>query len=219
MKLPTKYRNILLSDMEPGEMYQKCMAEIAKDGKDVDYRFTETIVYATEVRYAIDVLTKGKPERFWNFGDLKGDADARLWAILDPIQELKKLKIAFVGSGPYPVTAFQLKERYPEAEITCIDNNIVAHFMSEAVIAKLGMNITTRFEKAIDVDYRPFNAIVVAAMVSGKRELIERILKTNSDAIVIVRGTINLSHDRLIELGSTFRDDGSLSGIGTDTPS
>ena len=205
--------------MEPGEMYQKCMAEIAKEGKDFDYQFTETIVYATEVRYAVDVLTKGTPERFWNFGDLEGDADARLWAILDPIRASNKRKFAFVGSGPYPVTAFQLRERYPDAEITCIDNNIVAHFLSEAVISKLGMNITTSFEEAIDVDFQAFNAIVVAAMVSGKRELVEHILETNSEGIVILRGTVNVRHDRLIQLGSTFKEDGSLSGFGTDPPS
>jgi hypothetical protein len=202
--------------MDPGEMYQKCMAEIAKEGKDFDYHFTETIVYATEVRYAIDALTKGKPERFWNFGDLEGDADARLWAILDPIRGSNKRKFAFVGSGPYPVTAFQLRERYPDAEITCIDNHIVAHFLSQAVISKFGMNIITRFEEAIDVDFQPFNAIVVAAMVSGKQEVIERILKTNSDGIVILRGTVDLRHDRLIQLGSTFKEDGSLSGVGGD---
>jgi hypothetical protein len=208
MRLPPRYRDILLSGMEPGEMYQKCMRELAREGRDMDYGCTETIVYATEVRYAIQVLTKGRPERLWNFGDLRGGADDRLWALLDPI---RPRTFAFVGSGPYPVTAMLMRERYPDAEIACIDNNIVAHFLSEAVFAKLGLNIRTIFEDAIDADYRPFAAIVVAAMVSGKRDLVQKILQS-SDARVILRGAVDLSHERLIQLGSEFRDDGAISG-------
>ncbi len=206
MNLPTKYREIILGGREPGEAYQKCMKALAAHGRRTDYGFTEAIVYATEVRYATEILAKGRPKRFWNFGDLEGGADERHYRILDRIEHLD---IAFVGSGPYPVSAFLIKERYPTARITCIDNHIAAHILAEAVITRLGMDVATRLEDAIDVDYRPFNAVVVAAMVSGKRGLVEKILET-SDAIVIVRGRTDLSHERLIQLGSTFRDDGSF---------
>lgn len=205
--LPTRYREILLSSKEPGEAYQQCLRELEREGREVDYSFTETIVYATEVRYAIGVLTRGGSQRLWNFGDLQGGADERLWAILDRID---LLKVAFVGSGPYPVTALLMRERYHGAEITCIDNNIVAHLLSEAVIAKLEMNITTKFEEAIEVDYCAFNAVVIAAMVRGKRELVEKILKT-SGAIIILRGRVDVWDERLIQLGSEFRDDGRIS--------
>lgn len=211
MRLPTRYREILLSGIEPGEAYQRCVIELAGEGREADYGLTETIAYATEVRYAIEVLTRGRPQRLWNFGDLRGGADERLWAILDSIHPLQA---AFVGSGPYPVTALLMRERYQGAEITCIDNNIVAHFLGEAVIAKLGMNIRTQFEEAMDVDYGPFTAVVIAAMVRGKREVVERVLE-NSGALVILRGTVGLSHDRLIQLGSEFRDDGGISGAMT----
>ena len=210
MNLPAKYREIILSGSEPGEAYQKCMKALAADGGDMDYGLTETIVYATEARYATEILANGHPKRFWNFGDLEGGADECHYRILDGIEHLD---IAFVGSGPYPVSAFLIKTRYPTAKITCIDNHIAAHILAKAVIAKLGMDIVTRLEDAIDVDYRSFNAVVVAAMVSGKHDLIEKILET-SDAMVIVRGRINLNHERLTQLGSTFRDDGSF---GTDT--
>jgi hypothetical protein len=71
------------------------------------------------------------------------------------------------------------------------------------------MDIATRLEDAIDVDYRAFNAVIIAAMVSGKRDLTKKILET-SDAIVILRGRIDLEDERLIQFGSTFRDDGSF---------
>lgn len=206
MPLPTKYLDIVLSDLEPGKAYQKCMQELASDNREVDYGFTEAIVYATEVRYAVDALTKGRPDRFWNFGDLKGSADDWHFSILDSIESPN---IAFVGSGPYPVSAFILRERYPLAHITCIDNHIAAHILSTAVIKKLDLDITTCFTEAIEVDYSPFNAVVIAAMVSSRNELVQKILK-NSSATVIVRGDVDVDHDRLHKFSSGFGDDGSV---------
>ena len=206
MPLPTKYLDIVLSDLEPGKAYQKCMQEIASDSRDVDYGFTEAIVYATEVRYAVDALTKGRPDHFWNFGDLKGGADDWHFSILD---DVKNLNIAFVGGGPYPVSAFILRERYPQASITCIDNHIAAHILSTAVIEKLDLGIATCFTEAIEVDYSPFNAVVIAAMVSGKDEFVKKILEKSS-ATVIVRGDVDVDHDRLHRLNSGFDNDGSV---------
>jgi hypothetical protein len=208
MQIPDKYRDIILSDIEPGQAYRKCLALLAEEPEGVDYDFTEAIVYGTEVRYAIDILTKGRPERIWNFGDLVGDAETRLWAILDRLDEHR---IAFVGSGPYPVTALLLRERYADAEIVCIENNIAAHFLGEAVFDKLGTNVTTRFAEAIDIDYEPFTAVIIAAMVSGKQILVDKILRS-SQALIIARGSVESKHDRLIQFDSTFGDDGALTG-------
>lgn len=215
MRLPEKYRTIILSGSEPGEMYRRCLEEIAKDGIAADYVFTETVVYNTEVRYALDILRNGRPERWRNFGDLHGHGDARLWEILDRVG---RLRLAFVGSGPYPITVLQLPERYPDARITCIDNNIVAHLISEALMARLGLDIATVFAEAIEVDYRPYNVVVVAAMVSGKRALAEKILRT-STALLILRGSVDLQHDRLIQMPAPFDDNGCLVGAGDGTAS
>lgn len=208
MTLSRRCRDILLSTPEPGEAYRRCLAEIAAEGAAADYALTETIAYGTEVRYAIGVLTNGPPERFWNFGDLRGDAEARLWPHLDALGELR---VAFVGSGPYPVTALLLGRRYPRAEITCIDNNIAAHLLGEAVVKRTGMPIRSELAAADEVDYGRFNAVILAAMVGGKLELAKKILG-ESGALVVLRGTVELRHPRLIQLESGFRDDGALAG-------
>jgi hypothetical protein len=207
MSLPPRYRDILLADIEPGEAYRQCLEALGEDRLDLDYRVTETIAYATEVRYAIGILKHGRPERIWNFGDLRGDAERRLWAVLDA---LETRRIAFVGSGPYPVTALLLRARYPEAEITCIDNNIAAHLLGQAVLDTLGANATSRLAEAIAVDYGPFTAVVIAAMVSGKQAVVEKIV-TTSDALVVVRGRVSVHHARVIQFPSSFDDDGALS--------
>lgn len=207
MSLPSKYRDLLLSDLEPGEMYRRCLGEIAADELSTDYSLTETIVYATELRYAIGVLTEGKPERLWNFGDLDGRSTPRLWEVLDTIPQMR---LAFAGSGPYPITALLAAERYGDARaITCIDNSIVGFLLGRAVVAALGLTIDTLFAEAIDVDYEPFNVVVVAAMVSGKQALVERILRT-SKALIVVRGDAGVTDPRVVEINARFRDDGSV---------
>jgi hypothetical protein len=53
-------------------------------------------------------------------------------------------------------------------------------------------------------------------MVSGKQELVEKILAT-SDALLVVRGDAGVTHPRLIEIKATFRDDGSVDEKSVDT--
>jgi hypothetical protein len=206
MSLPPRYRELILGDLEPGLAYRRSVEALAVDGLHADYGLTETIVYATEVRYALDVIRNGRPERLWNFGDLDGRSTDRLWAVLDRVGDLR---LAFAGSGPYPITALLAAERYPGAAVTCVDNNIVGHLLGQAVVERLGLGIECRFDEAIDVDYAPFTAVVVAAMVSGKAELVQHILDS-SGALVVVRGDTGLQHDRLVEINARFRDDGSV---------
>lgn len=207
MSLPPKYRELLLSDTEPGELYRRCLTELAADGLSADYALTETIVYATEVRYALDAIRNGRPERLWNFGDLDGRSTAAMFDVLDTVADLG---LAFVGGGPYPITALLAAERYPDARsITCIDNHIVGHLLGQACVDAIAVNVECRFAEAVEVDYAPFNAVVVAAMVSGKSQVIERILAT-SNARLVVRGDAGIQHPRITEIKSAFRDDGSM---------
>jgi hypothetical protein len=206
VSLPAKYHELILGDLEPGLAYRRGVEALAEDGLTADYALTETIVYATEVRYALDVIRNGPPERLWNFGDLDGRSTDRLWAVLDRVEGMR---LAFAGSGPYPITALLAAERYPAARITCIDNNIVGHLLGQAVVERLGVPVECMFAEAIDVDYSPFNAVVIAAMVSGKAELVQRVLDT-SEALVVVRGETGIRHDRLVEITAQFRDDGSV---------
>jgi hypothetical protein len=209
VSLPPRYRDIVLSEADPGEAYRRCVAELRAEGRRCDYDLTEALVYACEVRYALDVIRHGRPDRWWNFGDPAGDAEARLWTLLDP---LVPLNLAFVGAGPFPVTALLVADRYPDARITCVDNNVAAYLLCRAVLERLGLAAAdTELRDALDVDYSRFNAVIVAAMVGGKRGLCRRILST-SDAVVVARSRVDLSHPRLVQFPSPFGDDGALDG-------
>ena len=206
MSLPPKYHDLILGDLEPGLAYRRSVEALAEDGLSADYALTETIVYATEVRYALGVIRDGPPEKLWNFGDLDGKSTDRLWAVLDKVADMR---LAFVGSGPYPITALLAAERYPGAGITCVDNNIVGHLLGQAVMERMGLPIDCVFAEAIELDYSPFNVVVIAAMVSGKSEVVNRVLD-GSEALVVVRGETGLQHERLVEINAKFREDGSV---------
>lgn len=207
MTLPAKYRHIILTEPDAGSIYRRCLEELTCSGERVDYAFTEAVVYATEIRLALEVLT-GAREESENFADASGTSDARLWSLLDPLEEPSR--IAFVGGGPFPVTAFRIRERRPRSVVACIDNNVVAHFVAQAVIGKLALDrLECVFNDAAAVDYQDFDCVVVAAMVSGKRALVERVLETSA-ARVVVRGRTGLQHERLSEIDASFGDDGSF---------
>lgn len=204
MQLPEKYLALLTGPLEPGEAYRRCMEELARDRLPADYRLTETIAHAVEIRYAIDVLTRPQPPRLWNFGDLVGGADEFLYRLIDP---LERRRIAFAGSGAYPVTALLLRRRYPDATLTCIDNHVGAYLLGRAVVEKLAARIDCRLADALDVDYGPFDYVVVAAMVGDKKRLAEMILST-SQARIFLRGRVDLVHERLVQADSGFDDMG-----------
>lgn len=207
MSLPGKYREMLLSDTEPGELYRRCLAEMAADGLTADYALTETIVYTTEVRYALDAIRNGRPERLWNFGDLDGRSTGAMFDVLDTVP---RMRLAFAGSGPYPITALLAAERYPDAtSITCIDNHIVGHLLGKATVEAMKLPIECLWAEAVEVDYSPYDVVVIAAMVSGKTQVIERVLAT-SEARLVVRGDAGIEHPRITEIKAAFRDDGSV---------
>lgn len=207
--LPAKYRELLLADLEPGETYRRCLHELADDGLALDYGVTETVVYATEVRYALSVLRETEPPPLWNFGDVDGCSTPQLYELLDTVEDLR---LAFVGTGPYPITALLVAERYPLSRpILCVENNIVAFLLGQAVIDRVGAPVECRFAEALDVDYAPYNVVVVAAMVRHKGELVRQVVG-QTDGLVVVRGELDFVHERVAAIAATFADDGALRG-------
>lgn len=206
--LPERYRELLVSDLPPAEVYRRCVQLVREDGSSGDYGLTEAVVYGCEVRLALDVLQHGAPESWHNFGDPTGHAEDDLWRLLDPLQPRR---LAFVGSGPYPVTACLVAARYPGAELACVDNNIVAHLLGQAVLEVASVPARFVFADAAELDYRGYDAVIVAAMVSAKRALVERLLEQTT-ALVVVRSKVDIEHPRVAAFPSPFGDDGAFSG-------
>lgn len=207
-QIPERYRALLLSDLPPNEVYRRCVELVQEDGSSGDYGLTEAVVYGCELRLALEVLRHGPPGSWHNFADPTGHAEEDLWRLLDPLQPRR---LAFVGSGPYPVTASLVAARYPGAELDCVDNNLVAHLVGQAVLEAASVPARAVFGDAALLDYRGYDAVIVAAMVSGKRDLVARILD-QSTALVVVRSKVDVDHPRVVAFPSPFGDDGAFSG-------
>jgi hypothetical protein len=206
--LPDRYRALLVSDLPPAEVYRRCVELVESEGSSGDYGLTEAVVYGCEVRLALEVLRHGPPESWHNFGDPSGHAEDDLWRLLDPLQPRR---LAFVGSGPYPVTACLVAARYPGADLVCVDNNIVAHLLGQAVLEVASVPARFELADAAELDYAGYDAVIVAAMVSAKQALVARILE-QSNALVVVRSKVEVEHPRVVGFPSPFGDDGAFSG-------
>lgn len=195
--------DLLTGPGEPGEVYRRALQELTARGLVADYALTESIVYATELRYALDLLA-GKGKDAWNFADTGGTNDRTLFTALDAVDPLR---LAFVGSGPYPVTARLVLQRYPQARVCCIDNHATGYFVGKAVLEQLELEATSQWADGAAVDYWGYTAVLVAAMVRGKRQIVERAL-AQCPGPVIVRGRVELEHPRLVTLPAAFTPQG-----------
>lgn len=206
MPVPQFCLDLLLSDLEPGEAYRQCLEWVEAENPAEAKQLTQDVVYGCEVRYALEVLREGRPERLYNFGDLDGRGTPLLWKVLDPLPDRK---VAFVGAGPYPVTAFLVKERFPDSELCCLDNHLVSFLLGRAVCERMAPELEYQFGDAHQFNYQPFDAVVVAAMVNQREKLARQILET-SDAQLLVRGDLEFTHPRLHTVSSTFDSEGQL---------
>ncbi len=206
MKVPQPYLDLLLSGQEPGQIYRQCLQRMQADGADAPTHATQEIVYGCEVNYAIQVLTQGGPDRLYNFGDLDGRGTPLIRNVVDP---LESRRVLFLGAGPYPVTAFLIRERYPDSQVTCVDNDLVSFLLGSAVGKKMDPSILFRLGEAHDYDCSGFDLVVVAAMVNDRENLARRLVET-TEAELIVRGDLELQHPRLHTVASTFDERGAL---------
>jgi hypothetical protein len=82
--------------------------------------------------------------------------------------------LAFVGSGPLPLSALIIGRLAPDVAVTCVDRDVAAVALGRGV-ARLGCGpgaAQVRFvaAEADQVDYSPFDVVVLAALVGATAE-------------------------------------------------
>ncbi|MCZ8520487.1 MULTISPECIES: nicotianamine synthase family protein [Paenibacillus] len=103
-------------------------------------------------------------------------------------QEHKRRPIAFVGSGPLPMSPvlLHLKEGLP---VTCVDIDPAACEVSGELIGRLGLGAGVQVvnHPGAAFDYAPYGTVFVASLVTGKSSVLEQIRRTQPQALVAVR--------------------------------
>lgn len=103
--------------------------------------------------------------------------------------------VAFVGSGPFPLTAIELHRLDPQLRITCLDRDPVAlarGARAAAVLCSDPSRLRFLHADADDFDYSGHDAVVTAALVgltrATKRSLLGSVARTlRPDAVLAAR--------------------------------
>lgn len=108
--------------------------------------------------------------------------------LLEGLRPEPGLPIAFVGSGPLPLSALLLHLRLG-CPVTCVDSDPEACDASRRLIGRLGLEEGIRVvrEEGAFFDYAPYSAVFVASLVTGKAGVLGRIRSTRPDAVLAVR--------------------------------
>ncbi len=85
-------------------------------------------------------------------------------------------KVAFVGSGPFPITAI-LVHKFTHAHLDCIEIKTSSANLSKKVIAQLGYNNSIRVinNDALRINYSQYTVIIFAILAKPLDKLIETV--------------------------------------------
>lgn len=205
MLLPKPYLKAILNQ-EPGQAYRACLDLLGADNSP-DRPSTQEIVYGCEIQFALQALTEGKLDRLYNFGDLDGRGSRLMWSVLDP---RPSSRVCFLGAGPFPVTALLLRQRYPQARVTCLENDLTGFLIGREVCRVLQCEVDFLYQDAHQADLSEFEVIVMAAMVGDRHTLVEKLLR-ETRAELVVRGSLSFTDPRVHTVASDFDETGQVS--------
>ena len=134
-------------------------------------------------------------DEFWyrqNYRDLVRQEVNTLRSLYRPLYNSRK-PMAFAGAGPLPLSAidYYLQMGKP---CVCIEINEEAAAAGTALIEALGLQDVIHYvhAPADEMDYSAFEIVFVAALVSGKQTVLDRIKSTAPEAIVGIRSADGL---------------------------
>jgi hypothetical protein len=104
----------------------------------------------------------------------------------------KDAKIAFVGSGPLPLTALILHQK-TGLKITCVDNDPAACALSRELLQKAGIGgIDVVCAAGAEFDYKDYPVVFIASLVPHKDKVVEKIRAAKTEAWIGLRSAERL---------------------------
>lgn len=116
-------------------------------------------------------------------------------SMLDNHASLACQHVCFIGLGPMPLSAFELKKAAPGLHLHCVEMEEEAIHLSQQVSAASGVGISYIHSPAQNVDYSSFDVVFVAGMTSHKKEVLSQISQTARNGTLIgARSVEELRH-------------------------
>ncbi len=125
--------------------------------------------------------------QFWYFENYRELVDLETDAFQNvPSQSHAPERVAFIGSGPLPLSGLLIHEG-TGAAITCIDQDEYCHGAGSAFLRAAGMKAvsTSCLEAGERYDYAGHDLVFVASMAAGKEAIVDRILETAPPHVLI----------------------------------
>jgi Nicotianamine synthase protein len=95
--------------------------------------------------------------------------------------------VAFIGSGPFPVTALLLY-RLAGVNVTCYEHYLPAAKISRRLMQELGVDqqITVKHQPGQQIDASEYHAVVVALLAKPKKQILHQLVETAPDNCRII---------------------------------
>lgn len=91
----------------------------------------------------------------------------------------------FIGSGPMPISAFELKRSYPNVTMHGVEMDADAIALAQQVSARSGVDVHYTQSLAEEADFAQFDVIFVASMTINKKAVLAQIAKTAKNGTII----------------------------------
>lgn len=116
-------------------------------------------------------------------------------SVLENHLAINDQNFCFIGSGPMPITAFEMKKDYPGISLSCVEMTEAAIEVSKKISGLSNLHVDHIHAKAEECDYANFDFILMASMTRGKKSVMEKIEQTAKNNIIIaIRSVEELRH-------------------------
>ena len=118
---------------------------------------------------------------------------------LEQFTTMTDQNVVFIGSGPMPLSAFELKNKYPAITLSCIEMMADAIQMSSAMCAHSQIEMAHIHAHAETADFSQADIVFIASMTISKFNVLKRIKETAQDGTIIGVRTVEELRNVLYE--------------------
>uniref|UniRef100_A0A7U3YFW0 Nicotianamine synthase n=1 Tax=Geobacillus sp. (strain Y4.1MC1) TaxID=581103 RepID=A0A7U3YFW0_GEOS0 len=170
----------ILSDREIGKIRSDMLRKLETAETLMEFYYAEKFIQDTP---NINNLRKFI---YWDNYKKLVDIELKKFFALAERQQLSA--IAFVGSGPLPLSTILL-QRQTGKPVVCLDINPAAYNIGKKLIDRYGLqhSLTYVLADGASYHYEGCDLVWIASLVPNKQEVVKRIYETNPNAVVAIR--------------------------------
>jgi hypothetical protein len=172
--------NEILSDREIGKIRRDMLRKLETAETLMEFFYAEKFIQ--------DALNINSLKKFIYWENYERLVEIELNKLFAIIERQRLSSIAFIGSGPLPLSAILLQQQTGKP-VVCLDINTAAYDVGKKLIEKYSLQHSLKYVLAdgASYDYDDYDLVWIASLVPNKEEVVKRIYKTNPNAMIAIR--------------------------------